>query len=144
MAKTTSAVITAGNRMKKMKMRPRVKPMAWLARSIAGKDKGGRSALLAGSGASLADERDEAHGAVLGPVEAVARAPRHDEPLLAVANGRDDAPPVDELVDERARQVAVDGRGDVDGVVGRVLGRAPAAVADEQRHVGDARIFERV
>src|SRR5881392_805941 len=83
----------------------------------------------------LTDERDEAHGAVLGALEAVALAAHDDEPLVAVAHGGDQAPAVEELLDERAGHGSLDGGGDVDRVVGRVLGTPARAVADDQRDV---------
>ena len=82
-----------------------------------------------------ADERHEPHALELGERDALGRAVRDDEPLLAVLDRRDEPPARRELVGERGRDRAARRRGDVDRLVRRVRGEAARAVADRQRHV---------
>src|SRR3954470_15815426 len=129
-------VMRAGKRIRKTKTSPSVSTVELARSSMAER-------IDVGLAMRLPDERGEAHGAVLGGLEAGAPAGPDGEPLVAVAHGGDQAPAVEELVDERAGHRSLDGGGDVDRVVGRVLGTPARAVADDQRDVGDARAGQR-
>src|SRR4051794_12643449 len=135
MAKMTRPVTTAGNRTKNTAIRASESPRE-LATSMPGSIEalrrpcppGGpaaaprrRRARRSRSSAPLTHERDEAHGPVLGAFDAVARSAQDDQALVAVAHRRHEAAAVHELVEQLAGHRAVDGGGDVDRVVGRVL-----------------------